>query len=188
MSHEHWSSLGSDMTDCTSIPCTADCILDLLRHVPAFYSQRSKTFSILDEPFPQVKYAFEWITTTDVTCEQPVKRTYHHQILGIVKPVGYNFIYTPEIRPYWPGIGAGQGQYLSYLIFGWTYILSSRWVEILKDAGEKAYLRQSEELNHRNFWEVVAGQHWQANIIRGEDVFYAPWSLTADNAVPRHVQ
>ena len=96
MSHKHWSSLGSDMTDCTSIPCTADCILDLLRHVPAFYSQRSKTFSILDEPFPQVKYAFEWVTTADVTCEQPVKRTYHQQILGIVKPVGYDFIYTPR--------------------------------------------------------------------------------------------
>ena len=55
-------------------------------------------------------------------------------------------------------------------------------------AHQKAFLRQNEELNHLNFWEVVAGQHWQASITRGEDVFYAPWSLTADNAAPQHVQ
>ena len=188
VSQGHWSSLGSETKDCMSIPCTADCILDLLRHVPAFYAQRSKSFSILNEPFPQVKYALEWVTTTDVTCEQPVKRTYHQQILGIVKPVGYDFINAPKIRPYWPGIGADRAEYLSYLIFGWTYILSSRWVEILQEAGEKVFLRQSEELNHRSFWEVVAGQRWQASIIRGEGIFYAPWSLAADNAAPRHAQ
>ena len=100
MSHEHWASLGSDMTDCTSISCTADCILDLLRHVSAFYFQRSKTFSIFDSSFSQVKYAFEWMTTMDVICEQSVKRTYHYQILEIVKLVRYDFIYTSEFCSY----------------------------------------------------------------------------------------
>ena len=81
--------------------------------------------------------------------------------------MGYEFINTAEICPYWPRIGADRGQYLFYLIFSWTYILS-RWVEIPQDTGEKVFLRQNEELNHHNFWEVVAVQHWQASIIRGE--------------------
>lgn len=186
VSHELWTSLASDAKDGTSIPSTADCVLDLLRYVPAFYAQRSKAFSILDEPFPQVKYALEWVTTTDTTCEQPVKRTYHQQILGILKPVDYCFINPSGFHPYWPGIGADRAPYLSYLIFGWTYIFSSRWVEILQDAGEKVFLRQSKELNHHNFWEVVAGHQWQASIVRGQNTFYAPWSLTAENAAPRH--
>lgn len=107
-SYELWSTLGSDTRDDASIPCTADCILDLLRYVPAFYAQRSTAFSILDEPFPQVKYVLEWVTTTDSTCDQPVKRTYHQQTLGIVKPMSYEFINTSEICPYWPGIGADR--------------------------------------------------------------------------------
>jgi hypothetical protein len=182
--YEHWSNLGLD----TSIPCTTDCILDLLRYVPAFYAQPSAAFSILDEPFPQVKYVLEWVTTGDSSCDQPVKRTYHQQLLGIVKPMGYEFINTSEKCPYWPGIGADRAQYLSYLIFGWIYVLSSRWVEILQDTGEKVFLQQSKELNHHNFWEVVAGQHWQASIIRGEKTFYAPWSLRANDAAPQHAE
>ena len=105
-----------------------------------------------------------------------------------MEPIGYVITNTSEICPYWPGIGAEQAQYLSYLIFGWTYILSSRWVEILQDTEDKVFLRQSEKLHHHNFWEVVVGQHWQASIIRGEKTFYAPWSLTADDAAPRHAQ
>ena len=186
-SYEFWSALGSNSRDDASIPCTADCILDLLHYVPAFYAQRSAAFSILDEAIPQVKYVLEWVTTTDLACNQPVKRTYHQQILGIAKPVTYEYINTSETCPYWPGIGADRAQYLSYLIFGWTYILSSHWVQILQDTGEKVYLQQSKELNHHNFWEVVMGKQWQTGIIRGEKTFYTPWSLTADDAAPQYV-
>ncbi len=183
-----WSSLESETRDDPSIPCTADCILDLLRHVPAFCAQRSKAFSILNKPFPQVKYALEWVTTTDAACDQPVKRTYHYQTLGILEPLSYRFIDVSSACPYWPGIGPDRAQYISYLIFGWTYILSTRWVEILQDAEEKVSLQQSEELNHHNFWEVVAGQRWQASIIRGGNTFYAPWSLLAHEAMSRYAQ
>ena len=52
-----WSSLALDTRNDSSLPCTADCLTDLLRHVPAFYAQHLKAFSILNEPFPQVKFA-----------------------------------------------------------------------------------------------------------------------------------
>lgn len=186
--YELWSSLGSDTGNDSSLLCTADCLADLLRHVPAFYAQHSKAFSILDQPFPQVKYALEWTTTTDASCDQPVKRTHHYLTLGIPEPVGYKFLDASEACPYWPGIGVDRAHYLSYLIFGWTYILSCRWAEILQDAGEEVFLRQSEGLNHHNFWEVVTGPRWQAIIVRGGNAFHAPWSLAASDAAPLYTQ
>ena len=102
--------------------------------------------------------------------------------------MAYKFLDASEACPYWPGIGADRANYLSYLIFGWTYVFSCRWAEILQDTGEEVLLRQSEELNHHNFWEVVAGPHWQANIVRGENTFHAPWSLAASDAAPRYAQ
>ena len=151
---------------------TADCILDLLRYVPAFHAQPSAAFSILDEPFPQVKYVLEWVTTTDSTCDQPVKRTYHQQILGIVKPMGYEFINTSEMCPYWPGIGADRAQYLSYLIFGWTYILSSRWVEISSHRRKslsptERRVKSSQLLGSRRGSALASQYHsWRKNLLR----------------------
>ena len=186
--HELWNSLGSETRNDPSLPCTADYLVDLLQHIPAFYARHAKAFSILDEPFPQAKYSLEWTTTKDASCDQPVKRTHHYLTLGITEPVGYKFLDPSEACPYWPGIGPDRAPYLSYLIFGWTYILSCRWVEILQDAGEEVVLRQSEDLNHRNFWELVVGPRWQALIVRGRNTFYAPWSLGASEAAPLYAR
>ena len=186
--YELWSCLELNIRNDSSLPCTADCLADLLRHVPPFYAQHSKAFSILDQPFPQVKYTLEWTTTIDANCDQPVKRTHHYLTAGIPKPVSYRFLGASEACPYWPGIGADRAHYLSYLIFGWTYILSCRWAEILQDAGEEVFLRQNEELNHNNFWKVVAGSSWQAVIVCGGSTFHAPWSLAASDAAQSYTQ
>ena len=51
-SYELWSTLGSDMRDDVSISCTADCILDLLRYVPAFSMLNAQRLSpFLTSPF-----------------------------------------------------------------------------------------------------------------------------------------
>ena len=71
--------------------------------------------------------------------------------------MAYKFLDASEARPYWLGIRADRAHYLFYFIFGWIYIFSYKWVEILQDTEEEVLLRQSEELNHQNFWEVVAG-------------------------------
>lgn len=160
-------------------PCHFRCIS---------FAQRSTAFSILDRPFPQMRYALEWTTTTDATCHQPMKRTYHYLAFATPQPVTYKFLDASEVCPYWPEIGADNTHYLSYLMFGWTYILSCRWVEVLRDAGEQVFLRHSERLNHQNFWEIVTGPRWEAVIVRGGDIFHAPWSLATSDARPPYVR
>jgi len=75
-------------------------------------------------------------------------------------------------------------KHLSRLIWAWAYILSSRWVEILNMAGEKALMNQSENINTKNFWEVVIERQWQAIMTRGDKTFYAPWCMKRHAVAP----
>ena len=186
-SYRRWTSLITSVTCNSSVPSIVDSLLYILEQIPAFRAQYSRPFMILDEPYPQVKMAFEWVTTTDSTCERPVKRIYQYQKLARSQSATYSSISSPEAYPYWPGIKAKRNGYLSYLILGWAYILCSRWVETLKDSGEDTFMRQSGEINDNNFWEVVAMRPWQAGIVRGGKTFYAPWSLTNSGVVSSYV-
>ena len=186
-SYHRWTSLITSVTCDSSFPSVVDRLLQLLEQIPAFRAQSSRPFMILNEPYPQVKLAFEWVTTTDSTCDQPVKRIYQYAKLARPQSATYSLISSPEAYPYWPGIKFKRNEHFSYLILGWAYLLSSRWVETLKDSGEDTFMRQSDEMNDNNFWEVVAIRPWQAGIVRGGKTFYAPWFLTFPLSVSSYV-
>ena len=158
--------------------------MNLLKQIPAFRTEHAGSFLIHDKSVPCVQYSLEWTTTTALACDQPKKWTDHYLFLGVQEPIKYEFLGASEPYPYWPGIESHRAKYISSLIFAWTYILCSRWVETLKDSGENVALQQSENVDSNNFWEVVIGQHWQAIIVRDEKVFYAPWSLTRHDVDP----
>lgn len=183
-----WTSLISEAIHDASYPSTSKCLVDLLRQIPAFRTRHAEPFFIHYKPVPCLEYALEWSTTTDPTCEQPKKWTNHYLVLGIQKPVIYGFLGASESYPFWPGKNIHQARYISSLMFAWAYILCSRWVETLRASGERVTLRQSENINSNNFWEVITGQEWQASIVRCDKSFYAPWSLTRHDADPWHVQ
>ena len=183
-----WTSLISEAIHDASYPSTSECLVDLLRQIPAFRTGHAEPFFIHYKPVPCLEYALEWSTTTDPTCEQPKKWTNHYLVLGIQKPVIYRFLGASESYPCWPGKNIHQARYISSLMFAWAYILCSRWVETLRASGERVTLRQSENINSNNFWDVITGQEWQASIVRCDKSFYAPWSLTRHDADPWHVQ
>ncbi len=186
-SYHRWTSLIRSVTCDSSVPSIVDSLLHLLEQVPAFRAQCSRPFMILNEPWPQVKLAFEWVTTIDSTCEQPVKRIYQYQNLARSQSATYRSISSPKDYPYWPGTKAERNGHLSYLILGWAYLLCSRWVETLRESGEDVFMLQSGEINDTNFWEAVAIRPWQAGIVRGGKTFYAPWSLTSPDLVLSYV-
>lgn len=155
---------------------TANCFLDLLNQIPSFFAP---SFSIQYNP-PQVEFILQWETTDDPTCEQPVKRSHHYLTLGILAPKVYVF----EDGPIWSVSQTACTSHFSILVFAWTYILSSRWVEILKSAGEKAFLLHNQEIDGDNIWSLIVGQEWQATVVCGEKTFFAPWSLTNHTKKP----
>jgi len=142
-SYDLWASMISDARNDSGFPSTSECLVDLPKHVPAFRTEQAGSFLVHDKPVPCVQYALEWTTTTDPTCEQPS----HYLVLGIQKPVIYEFLGASEPCPYWPGIESDRARYVSSLIFAWAYILCFRWVETLRDSGEKVALRQSENID-----------------------------------------
>ena len=187
MSFDLWMSLISDTKNHSSFPSLSVCLVDLLKQVPAFRTEHAGSISIHDKPVPCAQYLLECTTTTDPACEQLKKLTSHYLVLGALKPVTYEFLSASESCPHWPGIELDRARYLSSLMLAWAYVLCSRWVETLQDFGEQATMRQSENINSDNFWEVITGQKWQAVIVRDDKSFFAPWTLTKHDADPSYV-
>lgn len=119
-SYNSWTSLSKQVLRKLH---SANRFLDLLDQIPSFLAP---SFSIQYNP-PQVEFVLQWETTDDATCEQPAKRTHHYQTLGTLAPKVYVF----EDGPIWSVSETGCTSHFSLLVFAWTYILSSRLVEIL---------------------------------------------------------
>lgn len=147
MSYDLWTSLISNARTYSSFPSISECLVDLLKQVPAFRTDHVESFLIHDKLVTCVQYLLEWTTTTDLTCERPKKWTSHYLVLGVQKPVTYEFLRASEPCPDWPGIKPDRAEYLSSLIFPWAYILCSRWVETLQDFRKKVTMRQSKNIN-----------------------------------------
>lgn len=190
--YKTWARLVLEAKESTADLHIADNLLDLLSRIPELYARHSKSFSIQEEPSPQIRFVLEWLTTRDATCERPLKRTYHHQTLAALRPQEWEYLDASDNTFLWSRHQARQMKHLSRLVLAWAYILSSRWVEILKTSGEKASMRQSEGINRDNFWEVVIERSWHATLARSGKVFYAPWCVERETAassyVPSHRQ
>lgn len=84
------------------------------------------------------------------------------------------------------GLAPGRSGYLTSIVLAWSYILSSRWVEILQFAGKKSSLThdQGEHLT-TNFWALVIQSRWATQVESDTGIFYAPWMLRKANHEPR---
>ena len=155
----------------------ADGLLDLVQRVPDFRAHPSHAFSIHEGTSPLMRYALEWMTTEDSTCKRPVKRTYHYQILGRRQPLVCRLLNGAEDGFPSLGLPADQMKHFTRLVLAWAFILSSRWVDILTAAGEEVSMTLQDNVDGEGFWEVIIEQQWEAMMTRGQDTFYAPWSI-----------
>lgn len=186
-SYREWTKLISEANESADDLHIADDLLELVERTPELCAHPSKAFLIHDQPYPQLKYALEWVTTKDAACERPTKRTYHYLNIGVLRPLAYEYSDASENAFPWPGLQPDQTKHLSRLILAWAFILSSRWVEILTAAGEKAAMNLSENIEKGTFWKVVIGRQWQATMIRGGKTFYAPWCACRHIGAPEYV-
>lgn len=186
-SYETWAKLVSEAKESTVSFHTADGLIKLLQQIPELYPHNSKAFFIHYGSIPHLKYALEWVTTTDPTCERPIRRTYHYLTLGIRQPLACEFSNMSENIPLWAGLQADQMKHLSRLILTWAYILSARWVEILNAAGEKAFMEERKDINGEYFWEMIIERQWQATLVRGDKISYSPWCMEQNTVASRYV-
>ena len=182
-----WAKQVSEAKDSTDSIHIADDFLELLQKIPEIYAPHSKAFCPHEVFHPRLKYALEWVITTNSTCERPIRRTYHYLMLGNPRPLECEFANSSEDTPQFPGLQAYQAKHLPRLILAWAYILSARWVEILNAAGETAFMNQRRDMNGESLWETIVERQWQATVTRGDKVFYAPWCLEQIGVNPKYV-
>ncbi len=175
-SFNYWNSLCLEAKEDSEPIVIADKLLNLLQRVPGLIAHPSKGFAIQESSSCLLQYALDWVTTTDQTCGQRIKRTIHYQLLGLPQPRRFKFTEGSECWSPWIGTLVDWDQF-SFLVLAWTFILSSRWAETLRVAGEETYLKFSKDGSMKNFWGLVVEQQWQASIVRSGKNFYAPWSL-----------
>jgi hypothetical protein len=188
-SYELWNNLINDSGHDSGVQDASIQLKSLLQNVPPFQAAPSRCrFLTIEGPHLLLKCSSEFLTTNDSNCDQRVKIIHHHQILGISSPVVYEFLERSESHSFWQGSDSGRPNFLSELIFAWSYILSSRWVETLKFSGEDVQLRQDEEISAHNFWTVILNHKWQAAIHRGGKTYQAPWTLKRLGAELRYIR
>jgi hypothetical protein len=168
-SYETWATpiltpMGGDTFSLSHI----DGFLDLLKDVPPFVHQPPKCVYITGGgKYPLVlRSSLEVETTNDVACEQRLKAIDYFQCLGFPLPKTYNELSPSDINLTDSPDGK---QYFTSIVLAWSYIISSRWVEILQCAGETSLLYHGQDIEFKDhFWDLIIHHRWLAVVKRGE--------------------
>lgn len=84
---ELWKALVIDVEQDLADSAMDFQLLDLLRNVPPFPVALTQEFEVLEGHGLMIECASEWQTTTNPTCDQPLKAIQHYQILAIPEPI-----------------------------------------------------------------------------------------------------
>ena len=166
-----WSNLKKVATLETANLSVKETLVELLRTIPPLAFNSQKPLSIDYGAVAWLQFAFDWITTSHPECEQNVKRVRQVLLLGIDIPNSMDFQIIPNV----------QLEQMTFLIFAWSYIMSSRWVELLQGVGEKAAIQSSSFANDIEFRDMISNRQWRAILTHDRSEYYAPWSLIAHN-------
>lgn len=176
-----WNSASSKVEQHQPIDLfCVDSFLELLQGIPAFNVPPLEKLCVLssDDATLEVECALQWETTNHHECDQSQKTSKFYQILGFSFPTPYSFMdVNQQTELQYPGLATDRLSQLACLVLSWSYILSCRWVEILKSAGEKAQLRHSPGYNLDRFWDLILEDQWDAVFFRNGKFFCAPWVL-----------
>ena len=186
-SYDAWCSaaLRKTQNGVADLLCIED-FLNLLDDAPAFFHNPPKDVDIQGgskRPLT-LRSSLHLETTEDPACEQRWKTVDYIQCLGFPTPMKYKVkSVTSGSSGNFSRFTSGRSGYLTSIALAWSYILSCRWVEILRNAGEKSSLShdQGDEIT-TSFWDLVIQSRWSAQVNRGKRPSYAPWMLRRESS------
>ncbi|KAJ5608705.1 hypothetical protein N7528_009272 [Penicillium herquei] len=161
--------------------------LDLLDNVPSFFYEPPEDLLIgRGHECLSLRSSFQLQTvdTLETDCVERWRTIDYFQDLGVRSPTIYKI--TTEALPCerLPSFNLDFG-YLSSITLAWSYIISLRWVEILKRAGWNSLMLHSPEAQTiDSFWNMIIQGHWVAKCQWAskskakEKTFYSPWMLS----------
>lgn len=171
ISYNVWKSAASKFTRRSVVDSfRVDSFLDLLQDVPPFFHDPPKNVDLRGRSNGPLTLhsSLHLGTTEDSSCDQSWKSIDYFQYFGFSKPVTFRQTESLSL--------------LTNIILAWSYILSSRWVEILQHSGMKCSLThiQGKHLS-AHFWTLVTKIQWTTQVEIDTQTFYAPWMLRNEN-------
>ncbi|RAL04240.1 uncharacterized protein BO80DRAFT_400647 [Aspergillus ibericus CBS 121593] len=159
--------------------------LDLLQDVPSFLHSPPKDINIAGgrRSYLTLTSTLQIQTTDNPDCDQPEKPIDYYQCLGRPSPATYE---TKADTPLPVAIPVSanplRAGYLTNIVLAWSYIISSRWVEIMQLAGmESQMLLDHDTRIEECFWDIVTQSGWVARVKWNQGVFYSPWMLRSED-------
>lgn len=181
--YDAWTSAASRFTQTSGFDLfRVDSFLGLLQNVPHFLRDPPQNIDLRERSNSplMLRSSLRLGTTEDSSCDRRWKTIEYFQCLGFPKPMTYRE--TVTFSPATPGLEPSRPGYLTSVILAWSYILSSRWVEILQLAGLKSSVTHDhgEQLT-TNFWVLITQNRWSTQVENDTGTFYAPWMLRKAN-------
>lgn len=172
-----WQALVDDDANDISTEKSSHELEGLFHNIPQFCPPSPSQLQIEDRGGGAllVECISEWSTSNHQDCDQKTKSIKHYQTLGFSEPVVCHITEDGHVGPPQAPSTLYDIRHLSALMIAWSYILSSRWVEILKAAGKEAHLYQHEEIHKGNFWHVITKCPWQAVVIHTGNRYFPRW-------------
>ncbi|RAK71715.1 uncharacterized protein BO72DRAFT_441329 [Aspergillus fijiensis CBS 313.89] len=155
--------------------------VDLLKDVPPFFhSPPEEVVRNMGDCLIESEICID--STQDPSCDQPRMSLKYRHFIAKPRPVTCR---TATEMPTEVAIPASasplRAGYFTSIALAWSYILSSRWVEILQQAGLECHMFHAKGLQLENsFWDIVLQGHWEARCRDPgdeEEQLYSPWML-----------
>jgi hypothetical protein len=136
-----WSSHLNAANTTPSVPPSCFDLQGLVKHTPSYlgHGPMSKTDQIILD-YTETSYKGEsqlhvngyssWTTSTGVHCRLEQKKLPLKLLLGTHKPLRVQFMEQTLLLE-WPG-DANKGNYVGILVLAWAYVLSAKWMDILR--------------------------------------------------------
>jgi hypothetical protein len=175
-SYESWTSPTSEtfLDRSTQLLCI-DSFLELLKDTPPILDRPLDGLHVFKGCGLMVLCALKLETTSHPECDQSIKLIKYASNIASSKRKAINLSScTGEVHLLYSKLQSHCIGNLTCLVLAWSYILCSRWVELLQNAGEDASLSQRDQETN-NIWGLIMDGQWTATITRDKKTYYAPW-------------
>ncbi|KAF2245052.1 hypothetical protein BU26DRAFT_490162 [Trematosphaeria pertusa] len=205
-SRQTWAALLSVARSSTHLPQSCSNTSNLLHQTPSIPDEQSVE-DVVEGTVLFLEGYSQWTISSSVSCDLTSKpKTSPRQRINIggANPAFCNI--SDEFFPEWVGFEpvptcASRGNYIFALVLGWSYILSTRLIELRKRAEEDAVIYTDKraawhcngsalpcegftipignvDTNERRWWAAIlaGGCGWQATLNRSGNAYCPPWA------------
>lgn len=173
--YESWKISASNIAD---DPLCKNAFLDLMEKIPPFRLPPLRELYTDGSRPSCAEWVFRLQTSIHPDCAQREKEVTETGALAFVTWTTYTLTDKQNYKIFERDGFSLDLQHLTRLVCAWSYILSCRWVEIMrKSGGEAAILHQEGD---DDFWSILHDERWRATFEASGEIYYSPFMFRSN--------